>query len=365
MPFEADLFPFSAIQKCRPKYHVRVLSQDLPRSAASARLLLEVAVEHGMNPSRALRGTGLTSSQLSDPHLEIRSSQEQRLIENMVRWLGDESGVALEAGTRYSLGIFGMLGFACMSSPTMRGTIETTLRYQDLTFTLARADQVTADGVTCLRVDPSELPDRIKRFVVDHAIATAWVALTDLNGAPLPGARIQLSQPRPSYATRYQELLGVDPEFSGGGNFIALDDSFLDKPRPQADPVALQLCERDCRVLLARRQAEGGARGLVYDRLSRASGAMPSMTMVASDLNMSVRTLRRSLEAEGTSFRAIDQAVRRQRAEELLAEDQLSLERIAEFLGYAMSAAFVRAFKRWRGTTPGRWRSGSMAEVGN
>jgi len=92
---------------------------------------------------------------------------------------------------------------------------------------------------------------------------------------------------------------------------------------------------------------------------------MPSMTMVASDLNMSVRTLRRSLEAEGTSFRAIDQAVRRQRAEELLAEDQLSLERIAEFLGYATSAAFVRAFKRWRGTTPGRWRSGSMAEVGN
>jgi AraC-like DNA-binding protein len=341
-----------------------VLSAHLPRSAASARLLLEVAVERGMSPPLALRGVGRTAEELTDPHLEIQAWQEQRLIENIVRHFGDASDVALEAGTRYSLAVFGMLGFACLSSPTMRGTIETTLRYQDLLFTLARAEQVAARGMTRLRVDPSGLPSPLRRFVVDHAIATAWVALTDLNGGPLTGARIELSHQRPPYAERYQELLGIQPAFGRPDNFIALNDTLLDRPRRQADPVALALCERDCRALLARRRSEVGTRGLVQERLRRATGLMPTMTMVAADLNTSLRTLRRSLEAEGTSFRAIDEIVRRERAEELLANG-LGLEAIAGDLGYATSAAFVRAFRRWHGTTPGRWRRDLLAEIGN
>jgi AraC-like DNA-binding protein len=243
-----------------------------------------------------------------------------------------------------------------MSSPTLRGTLEITLRYQDLTFTLARAEQVREGSTTCLRIDASELPPDIRRFVVDHAIATAWVALAALSGSDLHLARIVLGHRRPEYAHRYRELLGVDPRFDGPGNWIALDDALLDKPRPQADPVALEMCERDCRALLERRHAEGGARGIVYDRLSRATGVMPSMAMVASDLTVSVRTLRRALEAEGTSFRAIDETVRRERAEALLVDRQMTLEQIASSLGYATSAALVRAFRRWHGTTPGQWR---------
>src|SRR5581483_4474825 len=119
-----------------------MLAPHLPRSAASARLLVGVAAEFGVDTRSVLRGTGLTARELADPHLEIGSAQEQQVIENIVRRLGDESDIGLVAGTRYSLGLFGMIGFACMSSPTLRRTIDVTIRYQDLLFTLARADQV-------------------------------------------------------------------------------------------------------------------------------------------------------------------------------------------------------------------------------
>ena len=197
----------------------------------------------------------------------------------------------------------------------------------------------------------------IRRFVVDHAIATAWTALTDLNGGVIAQGRIVLAHPPPTYARRYVDLLGTEPEFDGPGTFIELENSFLDRPRPATDPVALQVCEKECRALLARREAEGGTRGLVYDRLSRSNGVVPSMTMVASDLNMSERTARRHLEAEGTSFREIEQQVRRERAEALLAEPGLTLTEVATSLGYWSESGFVRAFRRWHDTTPGRWRS--------
>ena len=284
------------------------------------------------------------------------------MIENLVRRLGDDSDAALVAGTRYSLSLFGMIGFACMSSETMRGTIDVCVRYQDLLFTLARADQVIEGERTRLEIDPSGLPAGIRRFVVDHAIATAWTAFADLLGHPMPDdAQIVVSHERPVYAGSYETLLGVMPEFGGPGNFIDLSNAFLDRPRPAADPISLGLCERDCRALLKRREAEGGTRGIVYDRLSRASAAVPSMTMLATDLNMSVRSIRRRLEAEGTSFREIDQQVRRERAEALLSDPSANLAEIADSLGYWSESGFVRAFQRWHGMPPGRWRSANLS----
>jgi AraC-like DNA-binding protein len=93
----------------------------------------------------------------------------------------------------------------------------------------------------------------------------------------------------------------------------------------------------------------------VRERLARAS-MWPSMKTVAADLNVSVRTLARRLEEEGTSFREIDDAARRARAEALLTETSQSLEQVAAAVGYATNSAFVRAFRRWHATPPGAWR---------
>nr|WP_328809445.1 helix-turn-helix domain-containing protein [Saccharothrix sp. 6-C] len=41
------------------------------------------------------------------------------------------------------------------------------------------------------------------------------------------------------------------------------------------------------------------------------------------------------------------------RAEELLTTNDLPVERIAARLGYGETAAFIHAFRRWHGTTPG------------
>lgn len=67
---------------------------------------------------------------------------------------------------------------------------------------------------------------------------------------------------------------------------------------------------------------------------------------------MSTRTLRRRLELEGTSFRELVDEVRQSRAEALIA-DGISVSQIAHWLGYGSSSAFVHAYKRWRGVTPG------------
>ena len=68
------------------------------------------------------------------------------------------------------------------------------------------------------------------------------------------------------------------------------------------------------------------------------------------------RTLHRRLKAHGTSFRQLVDDGRFTIALQMLESSSASLRQIAAALDYADVRAFNRAFKRWSGTSPARWR---------
>jgi AraC-like DNA-binding protein len=73
---------------------------------------------------------------------------------------------------------------------------------------------------------------------------------------------------------------------------------------------------------------------------------------VAKRLGLSVATLRRRLEMEGSaSFRALIENVREYTARSLLDQHHHPND-VAEELGFSDQRSFARAFKRWTGTTP-------------
>jgi AraC-like DNA-binding protein len=93
---------------------------------------------------------------------------------------------------------------------------------------------------------------------------------------------------------------------------------------------------------------------------SLAAGTV-AITDVSRALETSPRTLQRRLGEHGISFRVVVEAVREQQARAYLSTHELSLAAIADRLGYAEVSAFLRAFKRWTGTTPGRLRAATAA----
>ena len=77
---------------------------------------------------------------------------------------------------------------------------------------------------------------------------------------------------------------------------------------------------------------------------------------LADMLAMHRRTLDRRLRDAGTSFRAELDHVRFAVAQQMLSTTASPLEDIAPALGYAEPSPFVRAFTRWTGMSPTRWR---------
>lgn len=324
-------------------------------------MLLKTARDRGMTSADCLRGTGMTIAQLSDPTREILASQEERLIENLVAGLGDAPEIGLGAGAVYSLPTFGMFGLAILSAESPRQMITVSIGVQELSATLARAWMGDSPDYGYLTIDVSDLGPSIRAFVVDHCIASIWTHAVALDGVP-PRAVLELTRDRPSSSRAYQNLFGFDPSFGCVADRIGFCHDYLDRKRPQVDPVALRECEERCRALIGRRRLAIGTAGLVRERLVR-SRDWASMDTIAADLGMSARTLTRRLAVERTSFREVEASVRRERAEVMLRQPGYSLEQVSAALGYANCSAFVRAFKRWHGLPPGSWRQLATASA--
>lgn len=81
-----------------------------------------------------------------------------------------------------------------------------------------------------------------------------------------------------------------------------------------------------------------------------------NLTGAARALHMTPRTLIRKLQADGTSFQAIKDALRRDIAIRLLQTDGPSVEAIAQDVGFSSAANFHKAFQRWTGNTPSAYR---------
>jgi len=118
-------------------------------------------------------------------------------------------------------------------------------------------------------------------------------------------------------------------------------------------------------------EAAASARGDIVSAVKsilrvQIAGGAATRNGVARALGLNPRTLAHRLEAFGVTFSGLADEARFEAAQSLLLKDKRIAE-VAAVLGFTEQSAFTRAFMRWSGTTPGRWRlrrAGAMASNG-
>jgi AraC-like DNA-binding protein len=325
---------------------------SLPRAAASTQLMIRVAAEQGVAFATCVAGTGLTAEDLLDPARELEGQQEIAVLRNILRALDSSVPFGLIAGERYHLSTHGMWGFAMISSPTIRRAIEFSVRYFDLSYSFNRFSVVIEPGQARLIYDDSDNPEDVRAALVERDMAAAVTFGRDVFGKMIPIRSLQLRGRRPPHAHAFEPLFGVAVQFNAPVNSLGIDAAWLDVPQPLADELGLRVSEEQCRALIERRGVRSGVAGRVRARILSKPGEFPSMKTVASELGMSTRTLRNQLNRETTSYRELVEEIRETLAEQLLSTTRMTVDEIAERLGYADTSSFITAFKRWKGVPP-------------
>ncbi|MGW5108383.1 AraC family transcriptional regulator [Nocardia sp. NPDC004123] len=338
---------------------------NFPRGVASVALMVGFAREHGVPAARMLQGSGLNEKQLANPDEQIDAHTELAVIRNLVRELGARPDLGLEVGRRYRITTFGIFGFACVSSPTLGEAISLALRYLELSFTFCIPAARWRPGEFMARIHDERVPADVRRFLVERDVTAMFQMLSDLMGHRVELLRADFDFEPPPDLRLYTEIYGLTPNFEAEHNVFTMDPAILEQPLPQANEHTWAMCLAQCTELVSRRRARTGiaaeVRALLVPRGGLDGFAVPpGIDSVARDLNMSTRTLRRHLDAAGTSYRQLLDEVRRALAEEMLTATPLSVSDVAIRLGYAEASTFIHAFKRWTGTTPSAYRRGAL-----
>jgi AraC-like DNA-binding protein len=169
---------------------------------------------------------------------------------------------------------------------------------------------------------------------------------------------------RPGHHAAYTLAFGGAERFGQSFTGIELRVEALDRPHLHNDVELHRLVlERAERCLLLRTRPTCCAERVRVLLRRAAPTQLPDMDEVARKLGMSVRSLRRRLETEGTSYRELSQELVHAYACTMLRNPEITLQGVAHALGFADAASFHRAFRRASGCTPAAYRAAALGEV--
>ena len=317
--------------------------------------MMNVALKRGFTEQQCLNKTNITQAILNDPNATIEAHQELSLIANLVA-LDTTHSLALECGPHYHLTTYGIWGFAIATSPTLRSAIEVGLNYLELTFAFSKIRLQESNESAMLVVDADHLPEHLMRFVIERDLAAIMNIHRELFSPIMPISELHLKWPNQYDSGAYEQFLGLKPKFKQNVNGVKFNPAMFDIPLPSANESSRQILLAQCQDLLKKRLSQNSTALKVRDYILANLDQNINMEIISEKLCVSLRTLRRQLKNEGTSFRLLMDEVREALALELIQGTNLSLEDIAYRLGYSDTANFFHAFKRWKGFTPNHFR---------
>lgn len=312
----------------------------------------------GEDPEPVLRKHGLSTDTL-DPTTRIERARELRIYTDWAEALHDPL-VGLKMGRFFGLAGYGPLVMLLMTCATAYEALQTGIRYQRLTYLYGTLRLEPGERLSALILDPMAMPSKAFRFRVDGEVSGTYKMVRDMQatmGLDLQAERLDMPYPKPPEAAAYEAHFGCPVRFGEHEARFWLRNEHLQLKLPTADPNAHAMYRTMCdQQLKAQEAATDTLADRVLAHLGLFNGHFPSAEDVAKSFDMSERSLRRQLSEDGRSFRDLLADARYAKARHLLKHTALPVEDIAGQIGYAESAAFIHAFRRWAGMTPREFR---------
>jgi AraC-like DNA-binding protein len=323
----------------------------------AARETLRYLDKRGIDAEPLLSRAELSRARLTEDPGGISVVSQHRFLELAASDTNDPL-LGLHVAAELDLRDIGILFYLQAASATVSEALERLARYGATTTEEIRLGILRQDSqavLTIHHVSPSHEPRRQHSELVALALIRVLRFLTKRDFAPL---RMTFSHSRNLGLKEVHRILRCPVEFMQPMEAWEFPQSVMELPIVSEDSRLLSILEAHADELLSERHSTAGLRGLVEEQLP---GMLPGGSIqaeaVAAKLGMSVRSLRRHLAEEGTSFASILDHLRHRLAVRYLEDQRVSLSQIAWLLGYSEPHAFYHAFKRWTGNSPGRARN--------
>jgi len=314
----------------------------------------------GVDSARVFAALGMRETLSNDPLKRLPLETVTRLFRASVDATGDPYfGLAVARAMHPSA--LHALGYGLLASASLRDFCTRVQRYFRLVSQTSRVELVESD--TELRLSTIPLVE------VAPESGDAWLGMLHrlirlLYHDDFRPLAVELVHDAPEAGDApYVEFFGAPVRFSRAAATLVLARSDLDVPLRGACPELAQFNDMLAASYLARRDRADTVANVRARIVELLPSGECSKRRVAAALGMSASSLQQRLTERGTSFHVLVNEIRREHACSYLRQSGVSVTEITFLLGFADASNFTRAFKRWTGVSPTRFRDEGAAAL--
>ena len=294
----------------------------------------------GIDPAPVFRSAGIPISTLLEPDGWFTRDSALAVASAAERLTGDQF-IGVRQATKYRLEHLGIWGQTIVASPDLRSALR-----------FACASVTMLENGTRMLVERSggkarfhfQFIGRMGASPRQHVEASLLVLSKIIQLTGSDDVALRSSRESDQGAGELEAFFGSSLGFGLDSDSLEFDAELLDVRTDHA--VSLEAAGHLETVRLLRDMI---GTTLPYGR--------PTIERIAHQMGISVRTLQRRLRDFGTTFEALLDDIRCERALSLLGLGGASVIETAFVLGYSDVAHFTRAFRRWTGMAPRQYRS--------
>ncbi len=290
------------------------------------------------------------------PEIDIPLAQFRQLAEDAA-----DAAHLPALGVRTALGAprgrYGLFEFLARSSSTVGDAMRALVEYGTVIHTIARYSLEISGEEAVLAIRFPDDPQGWGRHGNEYTLVLFAELVRQLSGKAFAPSRVWMNNRAPKQLRELESALGgAQLEFGAKDLGMLFDSQILAWPIVSADQPLHGVLEAQAR----RAKKEAPSPDDFVDRVRAAIRAVletghSAIGDVARRLHLGERTLQRRLEESGSGWSEVLDETRLAQARVLLARD-LPLSEVAFKLGYSDVRAFNRAFQRWTGMSPTRYR---------
>lgn len=311
----------------------------------------EFSRSQGLDPDQLLRDLNASDG---EPNAQLSGEGFTALLEQAAQQSHNPL-FGLEFGLHQGAGALGTLLHVVRSAETVAGALEALIRYFP-THSNGAALRLERHGQQAwLLYDVTDGNVLATRQTVELAMAIGGRIMEGLLGRAWNPQELQLRHPPGTRPAAYRALLEVVPRFDCPVNAWVFEHALMKTPISAADNGLQHLLKRHYDDLsnLDLQALPDYVQRLIRNGLF---AGQISIEHIAGQLMFSPRTLQRYLQSQGTSFQVLLDATREAVAKRYLCDSSVNLTQLSVLLGYTCPGTFSRAFARWCGVAPQKWR---------
>jgi AraC-like DNA-binding protein len=323
------------------------------------RSLINYGERHGVLRCDMLHITSVSEDQLNDCRLLIDVPRYEALL-LFIRQQLDDPMLGFHHGQQFEAGRWGVLGMIASTAQNFQAAMASQYRFQSLSGNMGAPLQASKNGVTSLQWVPAyNCSYHLAEQVVTGLVSLARELTNEVDYAP---NSVSFTHKAQAKAHIYEDYFKCPVHFSATFNGLEVDDEMLQVPLRKSDAETYKVLVEHAKSMLEEQSFTSPLEVIKDYVVKTLPSHVPDIEEIAQYLNLSVRSTQRKLQEYGTSYSQVLDAIRKELALTYLRQTQNSVLYVSERLGFSEQSAFQRAFKRWTGSTPKRYRSATLSE---